>query len=52
MVFGIILALCATSAVLAQKLKIPDVVVFLVLGTLLGPGAAAIIDIKAGSALN
>jgi cell volume regulation protein A len=52
MVFGIILALGAASAVLAQKLKIPDVVVFLVLGTLLGPGAAAIIDIKADSALN
>lgn len=52
MVFGIILALGAASAVLAQKLKIPDVVVFLVLGTLLGPGAAGAIDIKADSALN
>jgi len=51
-VFGIILALGAASAVLAQKLKIPDVVVFLVLGTLLGPGAAGIIDVKADSALN
>jgi potassium/hydrogen antiporter len=52
MVFGIILALGAASAVLAQKLKIPDVAVFLVLGTLLGPGAAGIIDVKADSALN
>src|SRR5450432_22374 len=52
MVFGIILALGAASAVLAQKLKIPDVVVFLLLGTLLGPGAAGIIDVKADSALN
>jgi cell volume regulation protein A len=52
MVFGIILALGAASAVLAQKLKIPDVVVFLVLGTLLGPGAVGIIDVKADSALN
>ena len=52
MVFGIILALGAASAVLAQKLKIPDVVVFLVLGTLHGPGAAGAIDIKADSALN
>jgi hypothetical protein len=52
MVFGIILALGAVSAVLAQKLKIPDVVVFLVLGTLLGPGAVGIIDVKADSALN
>ena len=52
MVFGIILALGAASAVLAQKLKIPDVAVFLVLGTLLGPGTGGIIDIKADSALN
>ena len=52
MVFGIILALGAASAVMAQKLKIPDIVVFLVVGTLLGPGAAGIIDIKADSALN
>jgi cell volume regulation protein A len=52
MVFGIILALGAASAVLARKLKIPDVAVFLVLGTLLGPGAAGIIDVKADSALN
>src|SRR5450631_3152359 len=52
MVFGIILALGAASAVLAQKLKIPDVVVFLLLGTLLGPGAVGIIDVKADSALN
>jgi cell volume regulation protein A len=52
MVFGIILAFGAASAVLARKLKIPDVAVFLVLGTLLGPGAAGIIDVKAESALN
>jgi potassium/hydrogen antiporter len=52
MVFGVILALGAASAVLARKLKIPDVAVFLVLGTLLGPGATGIIDVKANSALN
>jgi cell volume regulation protein A len=52
MVFGIILALGAASAVLAQKLKMPDVVVFLIVGTLLGPGMAGVIDIKADSALN
>jgi cell volume regulation protein A len=52
MVFGLILALGAGSAVLAQKLKMPDVVVFLVIGTLLGPGAANAIDVKADSALN
>jgi cell volume regulation protein A len=52
MVFGIILALGAGSAVLARKLKVPDVVVFLLVGTLLGPGAANAIDVKADSALN
>jgi potassium/hydrogen antiporter len=52
MVFGIILALGTASAVLAQKLKIPDVVLFLLIGTLIGPGVAGVIDIKADSALN
>ncbi len=52
MVFGIILALGTACAVLAQKLKMPDVVVFLVIGTLLGPDMAGAIDIKADSALN
>jgi cell volume regulation protein A len=52
MVFGIILALGTASAVLAQKWKMPDVVVFLVIGTLLGPDMAGLIDIKADSALN
>ena len=52
MVFGIILAAGAASAVLAQKLKIPDVVVFLLIGTVLGPAVAGLIDIKADSALN
>ena len=52
MVFGIILAVGAASAVLAQKLKTPDVVVFLVIGMLLGPDVAGVINIKADSALN
>ena len=51
MVCGIILALGTSSAVLAQKLKMPDVVVFLVIGILLGPGVAGVIDIEADSAL-
>ena len=52
LVFGIILATGTGSAVLAQKLKIPDVAVFLLIGMLLGPGVAGAIDIKADSALN
>jgi cell volume regulation protein A len=52
MLLGIILALGTASAVLARKLKMPDVVMFLVIGTLLGPDIAGVIDIKADSALN
>src|ERR1700690_778665 len=52
MVFGIILAMGTGSAVLARTLKIQDVVVFLLIGMLLGPGVAGAIDIKADSALN
>jgi cell volume regulation protein A len=52
LVFGIILAVGTACAVLAQKLRVPDVVLFLVIGTLLGPGAAGVIDVKADSALN
>ncbi len=52
MVFGIILAVGTGSAVLARKLRVPDVAVFLLIGMLLGPDAAGAIDIKADSALN
>jgi len=52
MVFGIILAVGTGSAVLARKLKVPDVAVLLLIGMLLGPDAAGAIDIKADSALN
>jgi cell volume regulation protein A len=52
MLFGIILAVGTGSAVLARKLKIPDVAVFLLIGMLLGPGVAGVVSIKADSALN
>jgi cell volume regulation protein A len=50
--FGIILALGTAAAVLAQKWRLPDVAVFLVLGTLLGPGVSGLLNIRADSALN
>lgn len=50
--FGIILAVGSASAVFAQKLRVPDVVVFLFIGTLLGPGVLGLIDIKVDSTLN
>src|SRR6185437_15372072 len=37
---------------LAQKIKIPDVAVFLVVGMLIGPAVLGLVDIKADSALN
>jgi cell volume regulation protein A len=50
--FGIVLALGTTAGALARKLRIPDVVIFLVLGMILGPGAVGWVDIKTDSALN
>jgi potassium/hydrogen antiporter len=49
---GIILAIGTITALVAQKLKIPDVAVFLIVGMLIGPEALGLIDIKADSALN
>ncbi|GAB4482444.1 MAG: hypothetical protein OHK006_00870 [Thermodesulfovibrionales bacterium] len=52
LIFGIILAVGAVSSLIAQKLKVPDVVIFLLTGILLGPELTGLIDIKADSALN
>jgi cell volume regulation protein A len=49
---GLILAIGTITGLLAQKIKIPDVAVFLVVGMLIGPDVLRLIDIKAGSALN
>jgi len=50
--FGIILAVGAFCGFLAQRLKVPDIVIFLVAGIVLGPEMAGVIDIKAESSLN
>jgi cell volume regulation protein A len=52
LMFGVILAVGSASAVFAQKLRMPDVVVFLIIGTLLGPDVAGAVNIKADSTLN
>jgi cell volume regulation protein A len=52
LVLGIVLALGAVAGELGRHLRIPDVAIFLVLGMLLGPGAAGWVDIQADSALN
>jgi len=49
---GIILAVGAFCGFLSQKIKIPDIVIFLVAGIILGPEIAGVIDIKADSVLN
>ncbi|HZT27449.1 MAG TPA: sodium:proton antiporter [Pseudolabrys sp.] len=49
---GLILAVGTVTGFLAQKAKIPDVALFLVVGMLIGPHVLGLIDIKADSALN
>lgn len=52
MAAAIILASGTVTAVVAQKLRVPDVVVFLLVGIVLGPTGLGLIDIKADSAAN
>ena len=49
---GLILAIGTLAGLLAQKIRIPDVAVFLVVGMAIGPRALGLIDIRADSALN
>src|SRR5258708_2930936 len=49
---GLILAIGTVAGLLAQKIRIPDVAVFLVVGIAIGPQALGLIHIKADSALN
>jgi potassium/hydrogen antiporter len=47
---GLILAIGSITGLLARKIKIPDVAVFLIVGMVIGPEALGLIDIKADSA--
>ena len=49
---GIILAIGTVAGLFAQKVKIPDVAVFPIVGMVIGPQALGLIDIKVDSALN
>ena len=49
---GILLAVGTLTGFLAQKIKVPDVALFLIVGMLIGPDMFGLVDIKAGSALN
>ena len=50
--FGIILAIGTLCCFLSQKIKVPDVAIFLVVGMLAGPAVFGIVNIQAESALN
>jgi len=49
---GLILAIGTVAGLIAQKIRIPDVAVFLVTGIAIGPHALGLVDIKADSALS
>lgn len=49
---GLILAIGTVAGLLAQKLRIPDIAIFLLAGIAIGPHALKLIDIPADSALN
>jgi potassium/hydrogen antiporter len=49
---GVILAVGTFTGLVAQRLGIPDVAVFLIAGMLVGPQALGLIDIQANSPLN
>jgi cell volume regulation protein A len=49
---GLVLAIGTVAALLAQKIRIPDVAVFLIAGIAIGPKALDLVQIKADSALN
>lgn len=52
LLFGIILGIGTFSGLIARLAKVPDVVVFLLVGMLIGPGALGLVDIKADSTVN
>ncbi|MGB6399567.1 MAG: sodium:proton antiporter [Bradyrhizobium sp.] len=49
---GIVLAIGTVAAFLAQRIKIPDVALFLIAGLAIGPQALGLVHIPADSALN
>jgi cell volume regulation protein A len=49
---GLILAIGTVTAFLAQKIRIPDVALFLVIGIAIGPEVLGLIDIAADTPLN
>ncbi len=52
LIFGIILGIGTFSGLLARMVKVPDVVVFLLIGMLIGPGVLGLVNISADSTVN
>lgn len=52
MLFGIILGTGTLSGLLARLVRVPDVVIFLLAGMLIGSGSLGWVDIRADSAVN
>ena len=52
LMFGTILAVGTFSGLIARLVRLPDVVVFLLVGMLLGPAVLGIVNIKADSSMN
>ena len=50
--FGIILAVGTGLGVIARRLRMPDVVIFLIGGMLVGPSVAGLVDIAADTPIN
>ncbi len=49
---GLLLAVGVVTGFVAQKIKIPDVALFLLVGMAIGPEALGLVNVKADSALN
>jgi len=52
LMFGTILAVGTFSGLIARRVHLPDVVVFLLVGMLLGPDVSGLVNIKADSTIN
>lgn len=52
LMFGIILAVGTFSGLIARLVRVPDVVVFLLVGMLVGPSVLGLVDIKTDSSIN
>lgn len=52
LIFGVVLSCGSLIGFLAQKIKVPDIALFLLVGILLGPEIFGVVDVPTGSALN